>query len=394
MALSTRDFETLVDEQARAAQAAVSRTMAGRILSFAAGSVFLALAEAYATVALWLQGMVLRVLAGTRAATAQGEELHSWMADFGIAPLPGAAARGNVVFSRFTPNLPAIVPVGALVRTDDGAWTYAVVADAANPAFDATRQGYLLPPTAVSVTAPVLATGFGRDGNAAPGTVTLLATAMPGVDTCTNPAGFAGGQEGEGDAALRARFRRYIASLPSGVRAAIEYAALSVQPGLTVRVIEAQLPNGQPAPATFTLVVDDGTGAPPSSLLERVAAAVETQRALGITYYVAPPLRLAADVSMALTVTPEADPASVVAAVSAALRAHIDGLPLGSGLSFTRLSVVAYGAAPEELVNITEVRLNAGTVDVPAVPRQAVRSGLFSINAATQAAQATRPVPL
>jgi uncharacterized phage protein gp47/JayE len=241
-------------------------------------------------------------------------------------------------------------------------------------------RGYSIPAGTASIDIPVEATVEGSEGNADIGTVTLLASSIPAVDFVNNAAKFGGGEEPETDDALRSRFRAFIASLPSAVTSAIEFAIRSVQPGLSWNILRQTLPSGAAAPATFTVIVDDGSGVPPASLLTRVGAAIEPVRALGVTYAVMAPQRLLANISMALTIHRDADAPSVVARVTDAIRAYIDGLPLGSGASFTRLSLIAYTAATE-VTNVTEVRVNGGQVDVPGEARQAIRSGIISITA-------------
>lgn len=373
MALTTKPFDQIVSDQAVTAQASAP----GRDLDFREGTVLRALAEGFGSIGLWLQGLVLRVLAATRAATSAGTDLDTWMADYGIARSPANAARGQVTFGRFTPGLPAMVPVGAQVKTADGAWTYQVTD--AGPGYDAVLGGYPVAAGTVNITLPVAAQTAGVGGNAAAGTVTLLSTAIPGIDTVTNSEALVGGTEAETDRALQARFRAYIASLPRAVRVAIDFAVSQVQAGLTWSILEGQQADGSPAPATFTVVVDDGTGAPPPDLLTRVAASVEQYRPLGVSYAVVAPVLLLADVSMQITTASEADHAAAVAAVSLALTRHINSLPLGAGLSYNRLSQVAFAASPL-VENVTGFTVNGGYSDLPAAPRQAIRVGTVAVS--------------
>lgn len=373
--METKSLDQILIEQAAVAQAEA----ASRSLDFSRGSVFRALAEAYGSIGLWLQGLILRLLANTRAATSQGVDLDTWMADYEVARAEPSAARGEVTFSRFTPGLPALIPFGTQVKTADAAWTYIVIDGSADAATDPVQQGYVLPAGQVSITVPVEATLTGAGGNAAPNTVTLLSSAVPFVDTVTNANAMVGGTEAESDETLRATFRTYIGSLPRAVRAAIDYAISRVQAGLSWSILEGQRPDGSVAGATFTVVVDDGTGDPPLDLITRVAAAVEEYRGLGISYAVVGPVLKVANVTMAITTLPDADHATVVGTVQTALVNYINAVPLGSGLSYTRLSQVAYQASPQ-IDNITSVLLNNGLADIPASPRQAVRAGVIAVS--------------
>src|SRR3954468_22547782 len=115
MQLSLRTFNTLVQDMAAAVQAG-----AAQLLDLTSGSTLRAVIEADASVALWMQWLILQVLRTTRAATSTDVDLDSWMADYSLTRLPPVPATGVVTFSRFTPSIAAFVPVGTLVRTADG----------------------------------------------------------------------------------------------------------------------------------------------------------------------------------------------------------------------------------------------------------------------------------
>lgn len=375
MALSTKSLDQIVADAAVVTQASAP----ARNLDFSRGSVLRALAEGFGSLGLWLQGLILRVLAATRASTSSATDLDTWMADFGLTRTSAVATLGQVTFSRFTAGYPALIPLGTQVKTSDGVWTYVVTTSPTAPPFDSVLLGYPVAPGVASITLPVAALTPGVGGNAGPNTVTLLSTAVPGIDTVTNLAALTGGSEAETDDALRTRFRAYIASLSKGVRAAIDFAVSQVQAGLTWSVLEQQRPDGSVAPSFFTLVVDDGTGLPNTDLIARVAASVEQVRALGVQYAVVGPVRLLANVTMAITTASQADHSVAVGLVADALEAYINSIPLGQGLSYTRLSQVAYSASPL-VQNVTSVALNGAFSDIPAAPRQAVRSGAVAVS--------------
>src|SRR5260364_418479 len=180
MAISTKDFVTLVREQAAAIQGA-----ARSLVDLTVGSILRAVIEANAAVTLWLQGLILHLLKTTRAATSTGADLDSWVEDYGLSRLPAVAATGYVTFSRFTSTQPALIPVGAKVQTANGVQHYAVVKDADHPAWDA-----------------------------------------------------------ESDPALRKRFIAYIASLSKATMDAVGYAITSVKPGLSYALVENQTYEG------------------------------------------------------------------------------------------------------------------------------------------------------
>ena len=79
------------------------------------------------------------------------------MADLTLTRLPAVAATGIVTFSRFTPDMSALIPAGALVRTADGTQTFAVSVDTAQPSWSATSNGYVVAAGVASLDVPVIA---------------------------------------------------------------------------------------------------------------------------------------------------------------------------------------------------------------------------------------------
>ncbi len=183
MQLSLQNFTTLVQNMAAAVQSA-----ANQLLDLTVGSTLRAILEANASLALWLQWLILQVLQTTRAATSTGADLDTWMADFSLARLPAVPASGIVTFSRFTPLAPALVPVGAAVRTADGSQVFSVVASPASSSYSAEQNGYALGPGIAALDVPVVAQTAGAAGNVQVGAISLLSSALPGVDSVANVA--------------------------------------------------------------------------------------------------------------------------------------------------------------------------------------------------------------
>ena len=273
MALQVYTFTQIVSNVATAIQASASAA-----LNFTAGSVLRAISEAVAGVVLWLQAIVLQVLTLTRAATSVGADLDSWCADFGFDRLSARAATGQVTFSRFTATQQAVVPVGAAVQTADSTQRFFVTTDTSNSAYNAGLGGYVLPANTASVNVPVQAVIAGAAGNVQAGAISVLTSAIPGVDTVTNGAAFLTGLDAESDANFRARFVLYLASLSKATKAAIGSAVLGVQQGLNYTITENQNYNGTANQGYFYVVLDDGTGQASSDLLARVNAAIEEVR--------------------------------------------------------------------------------------------------------------------
>lgn len=371
--LQSYTFSQIVSNIAAAVQSSASA-----LTDFAVGSVMRAIAEAVAGVTLWLQAIILQLLTLTRAATSAGNDLDTWMADFGVTRLPAVASTGQVTFARFTATQQAVVPVGATIQTTDGNQNFTVIVDTSNSAYSADLGGYVLPANTASVNVPVQAATAGAAGNVQAGTITVITTPIQGVDTVTNAAAFTNGIDAESDAALRTRFVMYLASLSKATKAAIGYAVTSVQQRLDYTLTENEDYNGTADIGYFYVVVDDGTGSPSNTLLTNVSSAVETVRAVGARYGVFAPAIESANVTMVLTTAAGYTHADVVAAVGTALTDFINGLKIGVSLPYTQLASVAYGV--QGVANVSGILLNGATSDLTANQKQKILAGTMTIS--------------
>jgi uncharacterized phage protein gp47/JayE len=365
--IQTQDWVTLVRNQVSTIQG-----YAKVLLDLTVGSILRGIVEANAAVTIWLQGLIMQVLAITRAATSSGADLDSWVADFGVTRLAAVAATGTVTFSRFTTTQQGLVPLTAVVQTADGTQQFSVVVDTTNPAYNATLGGYVLAAGVASVNVPVVAVTAGAAGNAVAGAVTTIVGAISGVDTVTNISAFANGADAESDPALRTRFIAYIASLSKATKAAVGYAITSLQQGLVYSLTENQTYGGTAQYGYFFVVVDDGTGSPSSTLLASVSNAIDAVRPLCSSFGVFAPVVVSASVAMTATIAAGYDPMATKALITTALKNYINSLKLGQTLTYSRLAQVAYDASPG-VTNITGVTLNGGTADLPATSLQVVK---------------------
>ena len=356
--LQLLNFDTLVSNMAAAVQGACSQ-----LIDLTVGSVLRVLLEANASVALWMQWLIVQVLQTTRAATCSGSSLDSWVADFGLTRLPAIAASGVATFARASALEAATIPVGTLVRTGDGSQTFAVGTDTSLSSWTTTATGYVVPPGVASVNLPVSAQAPGSAGNVLAGMISLIATAIPGIDTVNNPAALSGGEDAETDAALRARFSLFMDTRSQATSLAIQNAIISVQQGLRYTIGELFDPSGAARPGFFTLTVDDGSGDPPASLLNAVALAVESVRPLGTQFAVVPPIPVPAAVSVQLTLTAGSPTSVVYANVVAAITSWINAQPIGGALPLARLVQVAFDADPA-VINVGAITINGVSADL------------------------------
>jgi uncharacterized phage protein gp47/JayE len=373
MQLLLRNFTTLVEQTAAAVQGS-----AAQLLDFTTGSVLRAILEANASLGLWMQWLILLVLQTTRLATSSGPDVDSFGADFGMTRLAAVAAQGSVTFSRYTPSMAALIPIGAIVTTGDGTTQFAVRTDTTDSAWNAAQNGYLLGIGVASVNVPVAAVVAGSAGNVLPGTISLIATAIPGIDTVTNTLALTGGLDAETDGAFRLRFQSFIDSRTRATVQAVTYAATSIQQGVSCTVQENTDGSGAFVPGHFVVTVDDGSGSPPLTLLGAVQAAVNAVRPVGSIFAVSPPTLLAANVALTLTIATGSNSATAFAAVSAAITSFVNTLPVGTGLAYTRLAQLAYDASPA-VSNVTGLTLQGGTADLAAAPNTVIKLGALAI---------------
>lgn len=358
MTLQLQSFTTLVQNMAAAVQSA-----AASALDMSIGSVGRAILEANASVVLWLQWLLVQVLQMARASTSTGADLDSWMADFSVTRLPASSATGAVTFSRITPGLATIVPTGAVVRTADASQSFTVAAVPSAPNWSADGSGYTVAATASSIDVPVTAVAAGSAGNVQAGTITQLATAIPGIDAVTNGLALTGGRDAESDAALRARFLAFIQSRSLATPLAVSNAVTSVQQGLSYAIAENVDAAGNSRPGNFVVTVNDGSGNPSSALLAAVQAAIDAVRPVGSTFMVRPPAIVAAAVQLSLATASGSASAGTVARVVSAITTYTAALGIGEVLSLTRIAQLAYGA-DSSITNVTGVTINGSAADL------------------------------
>ncbi|ADE12127.1 baseplate J/gp47 family protein [Sideroxydans lithotrophicus] len=370
--LNTKTFNQLVSDQVAAIQSRVQQ-----LIDFAIGSILRSIVESNATVSLWFQGLLLQILAITRAATSTGTDLDSWAADYAFYRLAATYATGQVTFSRFNSTFAAFIPVGTQIQTSDSSpEVFAVTVDTTNPNYSATLNGYNVPALTVSISVPVQCTTLGSVGNVLAGLCKQLTGSIPGIDTVTNANPFVNGLDAETDTAFRARFVSYIGSLSKATRNAIANAISSVQQGLTFTLTENFNYAGAAQPGYFYTVVDDGSGNPPSALLTSINNAIDAVRAFTVTFGVYGPVLETATIALTVTSTNHAADAVLV---QAAIAAYIATLGIGASLPYTKLAQLAYDASPT-ITNVTSVTLNSGTADLAASAKQRIIAGTITVS--------------
>jgi hypothetical protein len=158
----------------------------------------------------------------------------------------------------------------------------------------------------------------------------------------------------------------------------VAYAIASVQSGLTWTIQEnATNAAGGYTLGHFVVVVDDGSGSPPSSLLTAIYSAIDLYRPVGSTFAVFGPTVVTITASYTLTVAAPGVLATLDASTETAIAAYINSLPMGALVSYFQISRVIFATDPT-ITNIGSLLLNGGTSDVAIAAGQVAKAGTIT----------------
>jgi uncharacterized phage protein gp47/JayE len=373
MNLNLKGFSQLIEDMGAALQSSASS-----LIDVSVGSVVRAIFEANASVILWLQWLIVQVLQSTRALTSNGPDLDSWMLDFGLARLPAVPSTGVVTFSRFATNLPAVIPVGTLVKTADGSTSFSVVDDQTISIWQSDLSAYILPVGVAAADVPVICRNGGTVGNVLAGTIIVVAASLPGIDQVNNANPLSNGADAESDQAFRNRFQSYLASRSRATLMAVRNAIANVRQGLNATIEENTAADGTTEIGSFLVIVDDGTGYPSSDLLLNVATAVDSVRPIGTRFAVVPPQVLTVNVAMAAELSSIATASLSISSIQNYVGSYLNSLPIGGCASITRVAQNAYLAGPS-IANVAGIQLNGLSSDIVPPPRTVIKSGQITV---------------
>jgi uncharacterized phage protein gp47/JayE len=198
-------------------------------------------------------------------------------------------------------------------------------------------------------------------------TITLLASAVPGIDSVSNGAATIGGSDPETDAAFRVRFTDFFAARSRATLDAIGYAISLVGSDLSYVIRENVDATGNPRLGNMLIIVDDGSALLSDALLASLSIAIGEVRPVGTSFSIQPPQVIPVQVSLSVEIPPELSTSTVQNTLQAAITMYVSGRPIGSTLSITRISQIAYQTEPG-IINIANVTLNGGTADLIAQP--------------------------
>lgn len=312
---------------------------------------------------------MLATVAFARATTATGSDLDSWMAQFGVTRLGATLASGPVTLSTLVANTAAaVIPVGSVVQTaGSNPIQYQLIADTNQSAFSQSANAYILPSGQLSITATAQALVAGGTSNVQAGQLVQFASAVNGISNVSNGAAIINGVSGETDDALRTRFVLKFFGQNWGTKAGIMAAALGVQAGLDVVVFENVNAEDSSQPGTVMVIIDDGSGSPPSGLINSVITAVQAVRPIGIQLIVQGPNKSTVTIALNIKVASTGVTSTVQANVQNALLNYTNGLTIDQELYLQKLNQIAIDADPNVITTEASATLiNGMQLDVTA----------------------------
>lgn len=353
---------------------------ANAVVDSSVGSLTLAFAQAVTGAALFLQAQVAKVLLLARASTSKGADLDSFLnGDWNFARLGAGLATGQATFGRFTPTLQAVVPIGAVISSGIGSQQYVVTLDTANAYYSQTLDGYVLAPTIASISCPISALIAGSIGNAPANTITTFIQPISGIDTVTNAEPLTNGSDAESDSAYLSRWWQYIQSLRAGTVAAIRTAVMSLQIGIACTVLENIHADLSADNGFLTVVVDDGSGTPSSTILNAAGSQVDSVRAAGIRFAVTTPSVVMATIVLTVISAVTAQHAADQAAAQTAILDYVNSLPQSTSLVWARVFQVAFNSSTN-IEAITGLTINGASSDLTATAIQRIMSTSVTVS--------------
>ncbi len=332
--ISTKTWQDVVDELITAT---AQRTP---LTNFNTGSVIRTLLEAVAQPISELHDLVKSVFSQVFIQTATGSWLDLKAQEMGVERIQASYTTGKVTFQRTDTQGALTIPAGTIVATqvypDGSKYRFFTVADAVMADGEA------------SVDVDVKAEHPGADYNLTAGTITVLETAISGVDFVTNGADWltSAGVDEETDDSLRERLLARWQEIGTGsTKAAYEYWAKSVSGVADVLVLD-DFPRG---PGTVDVVISGPDGLPGPDVVDQVNSTIQANRPICSDVLV----RAANAVDIQVQVTASASPdATDLTSIQSAIQSAIQGLTWRIGEDFRPARIIAAAMGVEDVVDV------------------------------------------
>ena len=223
----------------------------------------------------------------------------------------------------------------------------------------ATTDNAVLRAGELYVDVPAAALEPGKAGNAAAGSVTIMAAMPVGVKACTNPEAFSGGEDEEDDEGLRQRLLDSYRRLPNGANAAYyEQTALS-RTGVAAAVA-VRCPRGV---GSVDLYVATDAGIPDEDLLSELEDYLQEKREISVDLRVLAPTTKPLNIQVAIQPAAGYSFETACADADAVLRETFTGVMLGKEVTLAFLGNLLY-----DLDSVQNYRFTSPSADIPASP--------------------------
>ena len=293
--------------------------------------------------------------------TAQGEQLDLHGQLRGVTRREADWARGVLRFSLDSArDNPVPIPLGTVCMT------------AGQLRFVTTQEGSI---QAGELYGDVEAQAVeaGAAGNAAAGTILIMAAAPTAVSACVNPEAFAGGRDREDDESLRQRILETYARLANGANAAYyKQAALSFGD-----VVAAQVVPRSRGVGTVDVVVATQAGIPEEELLEEIETHIQNMREIAVDVQVLAPTAVTVNVALSVEPAEGTDGETAVDQAEEALQGWFTGERLGQSVRLAELTALVFG-----LPGVANCTITAPAADVAITDTQLPVLGTLSVTQA------------
>ena len=233
-----------------------------------------------------------------------------------------------------------------------------------------TTEDAVLQAGSLHVDVPAVAVEPGKAGNAAAGTITIMAAMPVGIKGCTNPEAFSGGDDEESDEALRSRLLDTYRRLPNGANA-----AYYEQTALSYTGVAAASAVGRPrGVGTVDLYVATDAGIPDAELLGKIKNYLQEKREISVDLQVLAPEPAPVNISVSLKNAAGFTFSDAKAAADAALRGAFTGVLLGKGVTLAYLGNLLY-----DLDSVANYRITSPAADVEPSPTTLPTLGTVTI---------------
>ena len=305
--LPIQSFDTLVANQQAAVLAAATP-----LIDFQEGSILLALIEANAANSIWIQALMSALLAVTRLQTSSGNDVDTFIQEFGYTRPSAVAATGIVNFSRTIITSVSYIPATTtIVSASSTNVQFTTTINSTLSYYDPTTNSYVMGIGITNINVPVQCTVTGIMGNVNIGQIDTINSPLINVPTVTNAGAFDNGAAAAPDTLTKADFVLYLQGLSRAIYQAIQFAVVNTplygQLVTRYQIIENLNESGGAQLGFFFVVVDDGTGSPSNNLINAVKANIELYRGLAIQYDVIGPTVVTMTIVMTLTINISSD---------------------------------------------------------------------------------------